>query len=513
MLNLLSKLNFTKSPGPDNIATKVLIELQNEIAPILTCIYNQSLSRECLPSDWTSANIFPLHKKGARNLPDNYRPISLTSVCCKLFEHIVHSHISRFLTKYNILNPNQHGFRKDHSCGTQLVSTVYDWSLSLDHKVPTDVAVFDFSKAFDSVPHKLLLAKLQYFGIRGNILNWISAFLIGRHQRVVLDGCPSNWLPVSSGVPQGSVLGPLLFILYINDIGDNIKSTIRLFADDLIMYKEIINNDDIRLFQSDLDNLFNWSTKWEMNFNLNKCNVIKISKSQVQYKHKYSIGSYILPYCEKFTYLGVTITSDLNWSEHVSAISRKATNTLNFVKRNLYFASTECKSKAYTSLVRPHVEYAAAAWDPHYDKDIKTLQAVQNRAARFATNNYSLKASVSKLNLDLDWPSLESRRKIARLTEFLKIFKGISPISSTPLHQSSRVTRSSSSGMSFTCLFSNSNVFKYSFFPRIIVEWNSLPIDIRSSPSVDSFRHKLSCHLSSHSSCHLSRHINTETCC
>ena len=510
VLNLLSKLNPTKSPGPDDIATKVLIELRIEIAPILTHIFNQSLSQECLPTDWTNANVFPLHKKGARNLPDNYRPISLTSVCCKLFEHIVHSHISKFLSKHKILNPNQHGFRKDHSCGTQLVSAVYDWSLSLDHKVSTDVAVFDFSKAFDSVPHKLLLSKLQYFGIRGNLLNWISAFLIGRQQRVVLDGCPSNWLPVTSGVPQGSVLGPLLFILYINDIGDNIKSTIRLFADDLIMYRAILNRDDINVFQSDLDTLYNWSTKWEMNFNLNKCNLIKISKKQIQYKHKYFIGSYILPYCDKFTYLGVTITSDLNWSEHITNISRKATNILNFVKRNLYFANTECKSKAYTSLVRPHVEYAAAAWDPHYNKDIKTLQAVQNRAARFATNTYSLKASVTKLNSDLAWPPLDSRRKLARLTEFFKILKGLSPITSTPLQQSSRVTRNSSSGLSFMCLASNSDVFKYSFFPRTIVEWNSLPLDIRSSSSVDSFRYKLSCHLS----CHMSPVIhNAETCC
>jgi len=240
-----------------------------------------------------------------------------------------------------------------------------------------------------------------------------------------------------------------------------------------------------------------------MNFNLNKCHLIKISKSQVQYKHKYSVGSFILPYCDKFTYLGVTITSDLSWSEHITNISRKATNVLNFIKRNLYFASTECKSKAYTSLVRPHVEYAAAAWDPHLNKDVMTLQKVQNRAARFVTKTYNLTASVSKLNYDLGWPSLEGRRKIARLAEFYKIYKGVSPIPSTPLKHTSRVTRSSSSGVSYMCLASRTNVFKYSFFPRTIVEWNSLPVDIRSSPSLESFRHKLTCYLSCHPSPHL----------
>ena len=197
----------------------------------------------------------------------------------------------------------------------------YVWP-ALDNKIDTDVAVFDFSKAFDSVPHRLLLSKLDYYGIRGNLHKWISNFLHGRTQRVIIDGSFSEWLPVSSGVPQGSVLGPLLFLMYINDIGEGISSNIKLFADNLIMYTEIKNTTCHRKFQSDLNILHEWAATWEMNFNLDKCHIVKISRRQIQYKHKYTLGTVALSYADNFTYLVVTITSDLSWSSHIAKTYR-----------------------------------------------------------------------------------------------------------------------------------------------------------------------------------------------
>lgn len=426
-----------------------------------------------------------------------------------MMEHVIHSHIYNFLDKNNLLNPNQHGFRKNYSCCTQLLAAVDDWSKSVDKKSPVDIAVFDFSKAFDSVPHRLLLSKLADYGIHGNLLLWLSSFLQNRRQRVVLEGCPSNWLPVTSGVPQGSVLGPLLFLIYIDDIGIGINSSVRLFADDLIMYSEVLNNTHCTAFQQDLDKLYNWSLKWEMNFNIDKCHITQITLCKNSIKNVYKLGSFILPYCNSFKYLGVTVSSDLKFKSHINNISTKASNTLNFVRRNLYFCNQEYKTKAYTSLVRPILEYASPAWDPHSDVDIYCLKKVQNRASRFVSNTYGYNTSVTALQKKLGWPSLEERRKVARLCEFFKIVKGTSPVPANDLSKLNRLSRSSSDGLNFAIMYSRTNIRKFSFFPRTIVDWNLLPYNIKSLTSIDSFHSSVTQHIFSH----LHHHVTTEASC
>ena len=214
---LLSHLKINKASGPDNIPSQLFKELGEELAPCLANIFQSSIDSGKLPEDWRRAKIASAFKKGNTCQAENYRPISLTCICCKLLEHIVCRHLNDHLDQHHLLSRFQHGFRTRHLCETQLLTTVHDLMQMFDSRKQVDVAVLDFSKAFDTVPHERLLKKLSHYGIHGPILLWISAFLWDREQCVVVDGVQSGWSPMKSGVPQGTVLGPLLFLLYMTN--------------------------------------------------------------------------------------------------------------------------------------------------------------------------------------------------------------------------------------------------------------------------------------------------------
>ena len=234
-----------------------------------------------MPSDWKHANVCPIYKKGDKHNAINYRPVSLTCILSKLCEHIISSSIMRHLEQHSILYDLQHGFRSGRSCETQLISFIQELCSSNDKNIQTDVIVMDFAKAFDKVPHKRLLHKLNYYGIRGNTLNWIQDFLSLRSQTVLLEGVKSDNIQVTSGVPQGTVLGPILFLIYINDFHEYLNySTLRLFADDSIIYKEIRSIDDTIKLQNDLDAAAKWEQDWLMSFHPDKCSVLRVTNKQ-----------------------------------------------------------------------------------------------------------------------------------------------------------------------------------------------------------------------------------------
>ena len=222
--------------------------------------------------NWDTGILPTLEKYDAAN----YRPVSLTCICCKTLEHILVSNINKHLALDSILADCQHGFRSQRSCETQLVQFVHDIISNLDGAVnrvhkQTDLIIMDFAKAFDKVPHRRLLHKLENYGIRGSTHKWINSWLSGRTQQVVLDGQASDPVPVLSGVPQGSVLGPVLFLIFINDLPDNIRSSVCLFADDCVLYRNIHSLQDCLTLQEDLTSLGQWEADWKMKFNVAKC--------------------------------------------------------------------------------------------------------------------------------------------------------------------------------------------------------------------------------------------------
>ena len=293
---LLDGLNVHKASGPDGLNARVLKECSNDISPILALIYNESLARGDLPDEWRQANVSPVFKKGEKYDAANYRPVSLTCICFKTLEHILASNINKRLALDSILADCQHGFQSQRSCETQLVQFVHDIISNLDGAVnrghkQTDLIIMDFAKAFDKVPHRRLLHKLEYYGIRGSTHKWINSWLSGRTQQVVLDGQASGPVPVLSVVPQGSVLGPVLFLIFINYLPDNIRSSVRLFTVDCVLYRNIHSLQDCLTLQEDLTSLGQWEADWQMKFNVAKCHSMRVTRYQ---HHKQILFDYSL---------------------------------------------------------------------------------------------------------------------------------------------------------------------------------------------------------------------------
>ena len=497
VLKLLQNLKTNKATGPDAVPARILKDLAVEISPILALIFQQSLDTGHVPSDWRIANISPIHKKGDKSTPSNYRPVSITSICSKLIEHILFTNIMEHYDNNNILTDLQHGFRPGRSCESQLLITTHDLRKSLDNKEQVDAVILDFSKAFDRVPHQRLLLKLRHYGIQGSLLEWIENFLTQRTQRVVVDGESSEWVPVSSGVPQGTVLGPLLFLTFINDLPSGISSKIRLFADDCLMYRSITNMHDSDKLQEDLNILHEWSNKWQMEFNTAKCHTMRISlrRSITNPYYQYQLGGKLLSEVSDHPYLGVMLSNNMSWQKHIANITARANRMLGLINRNLRGTSQKLRQQAYTSLVRPHLEYCSTIWNPFSQKDINKIEIIQRRAARFVLHRYHHRESVSAMIRDLKWPSLEERRKSSSLVMLYKIHHhqiAINPDSYlSPMPPSNRRSYHPNK---FQIIPARIQLYTYSFFPRTVIWWNALPGEILASPTIGVFKGAVSSH-------------------
>ena len=483
---LLSELDPSKANGPDGISTRVLKECADIISKPLTLIFQASLKQSKIPDDWRKATITPLYKGNnkSRSNPESYRPVSLTSVLCKTLEHIIHSHIINHLEQQNILTDRQHGFRKKRSCETQLVKTVNDLVKTLNEKGQTDAVLLDFS---NKVCHRKLLLKLRFYGIKGNLLLWIEDFLISQTQKVLVRGVESPEGKVTSGVPQGSVLGPLLFLVYINDISlAATSSEISLFADDALLYKPIKSIKDARDLQNDLNNLIQWEQDWSMEFNADKCKVLRFTNKIKKTEETYSIHGYNLELVKTAKYLGVILDSKLTFNKHITTTSAKAQNCRYFLQRNLRTCDKEVKLQSYKTFVRPIIEYASIVWDPVGNLKLNQhIESVQRKSARWICNQWQHEASPTAMIKSLGLKTLEQRRTIKRLSSLYQFHHG------AKFMPPDTIKTQRCNDLRFQPIQGAIQRYTYSFYPYTISEWNMLPAGLVNAGSLDIFNDKL----------------------
>ena len=451
-----------------------------------------SLHEGKVPEDWKLSDITPIFKKGDRKLPENYRPISLTSVICKLLETIIRDKIVDYLEEHELIRDTQHGFRRRRSCLTNLLEFYNKLFHLHDETKSLDIIYLDFQKAFDKVPHEKLLLKVEALGITGNTARWIASWLHDRKQRVLVNGASSPWLPVASGVPQGSVLGPVLFIIYINDIDVGLNNFISKFADDTKIGNTIITDEDRIKLQQDLNRIAEWSSNWQMPFNVGKCQVLHVGNSNNRYE--YEMNGRKINTSNSVKDLGITLSRDLKFSQHCSEAAKKANRMLGFIKRNFTFMSNDIIIPLYKSLVRPHLEYSVQFWAPHFSKDIAKLETVQRRATKLIPSIRNKPYEDRLKHLDLY--SLTKRRLRGKLIQCFKIVKGFDNVNMNNFSTFAPEMPTRGHSLKLSGHRVNLDATKFFFTNDIIDAWNRLPITVIESTTINMFKSRLDHHLS-----------------
>ena len=447
------------------------------------------------------ANITPVYKAGDRSLASNYRPISILNLFSKLFESLVQNSLLNH-TKH-VIYDCQHGFQAGRSTATNLICYVDHLSKEINAGNQVDSIYLDFSKAFDSVSHHLLLHKLTYYGIAGTMHNWFESYLSGRCQRVVINGHSSPWGHVRSGVPQGSILGPSLFVMYINDLVKQIRhSRMSLYADDSKLFHTIKSKGSCRQLQCDLNNVVKWCNVWKLKLNLDKCLVISFTNKRSLTLHEYRIDNVGIKRVHCVKDLGVLLTSNLNFNLHVNNVVCKSYKMLGFLKRTCKsFSNVIALKLLYFSLVRSQLDYCSQVWAPHQSYLARKLERVQVKFIKFLCfkcNTPYNSSQYESLCKHFSMPTLAARRQISDLCFLHKCLNNTYNcsyvISESPFHCPSRNLRHHE-----LFRFSNLrlNIRKFSYLPRTCTLFNKLSLKFTSLDLFSNFKF-FKCVLRSH---------------
>lgn len=427
IVNCIKTFKSSNLSGPDGIPSVVLKNCSSSLAVPLSIIFNISLKYGYFPKIWKESYIIPLFKSGNKSFISNYRGIAKLSDIPKLFEKCIVDSLTHQVS--SLLTPLQHGFRKGLSAMTNILHLTTLVNRAFINGYQTDVIYTDFSKAFDKVNHNLLLTKLDKLGFNNTYLSWIKSYLLNRTQSIKFKSAVSRKIPVRSGVPQGSHLGPILFLLFINDMPEAIKyCNILMYADDVKIFLSLQQNSDFSLLQNDLDNFCTWCHQNLMELNTKKCKIMIFSRGR-EIVHPYFLSNCQLELVTSFSDLGILLDTKLNFIQHITMAVNKARGVLAFIKRwSKEFDDPTVTKRLFTALVRPILEYGSVIWDPHYNVHSDHIESVQKQFLLFCLRNayhtfidlppYSTR--LSQINL----PTLKSRRTMLNISFLMNLING-----------------------------------------------------------------------------------------
>jgi hypothetical protein len=487
------------SRTPDGIPAYYWKRVSESVACVLCRIFELSMESGSLPSVWKDALVCPIFKKGLSSAPGNYRPVSLTCICCKIMESVIYDAILKYLRAKRLIADQQYGFLAGRSVGLQLFSTLSEWISAIEKRQFVDAIYIDFAKAFDSVSHCKLQKKLRAYGIGYELFQWLTEFLSGRRQSVVVDDLSlkgqaafSGFAPVTSGVPQGTVLGPLLFLLYINDLPECLgpEASVKLFADDAKIYAAFDPDQSVVPFQDSLNSFCRWADDWQLNIAMHKCSTLSMGFNNPG--NEYSLNNVPLNSVSSIRDLGVMVSKDLKFSIQCDTVAAKALNRAAMLFRAFRTVDMSALLRAYVSYVRPLLEFETFVWSPHYQKDIDRIEKVQRTFSRrlyercmFPGVDYTTRVK------ELGLTSLEERRAKNDLVMCYKLFNGLVDESFEKFFSLSANTRTRGNGAKLEKPIVRLDIAKHFLTSRVIDKWNSLPVMTVSSSSVNVFRDKL----------------------
>ena len=504
VIEAINGLKQDAAPGPDEIPPRVFHELKEELAEPLTKLFESSMETGRIPDEWRDATVTPIYKqKGSRSDPGNYRPVSLTNVAGKLLERIVKNEITAHIESNNLMSNSQHGFRAGRSVQTNLIEFLNKTTKWLDEGRSFDVIYLDFAKAFDKVCHRRLMVKLKKYGIFGEVLRWIGDWLSGRRQRVKVEGEYSAWEDVISSVLQGSVLGGLLFIIFIDDIDetvedeDPLQTALVKFADDTKVARIVENEEDVAKMQETISNLAKWAKKWAMLFNAKKCKIMHFGNRNP--RANYLMDGIELGKTTEERDLGIQIVDTLKPTRQCAIAAKSAHFAISQIQRSFHFRKKSDLIPLYKTFVRPKLEFGVAAWSPWNESDIQVLENVQKRLIRLLSDVRG--ASYEEKVQDAGLSILKERRERGDMIEVFKTLRHKNNVDAKlwfsivgeearPLRSNTLVGEEGERRRENVLEVERCNleVRKNFFVVRAAKKWNELPDNVKKATSTNNFK-------------------------